>query len=111
MFIHSDNAESPKEKSKIMESILELPDLLQRKARNAYEAFILEGMEKGMREGMEKGRKEGFEEGREEGVRLALIQSVKGLFLNGASIEFIAKSLALPEAKVEVVLREEDLIK
>ena len=94
-----------KEKSKIMESILELPDLLQRKARNAYEAFIQEGMEKGMKEGMEKGR----EEGREEGVRSALIQSVKGFYLNGASIEFIAKSLQLPTDQVEAILNEEDI--
>ena len=101
----SDNAESSIEKSKIMESILELPDLLQRKARNAYEAFIQEGMEKGMKEGMEKGR----EEGREEGVRSALIQSVKGFYLNGASIEFIAKSLQLPTDQVEAILNEEDI--
>jgi predicted transposase/invertase (TIGR01784 family) len=104
-----------KEKTKIMESILELPDLLQRKARNAYEAFIQEGMEKGMKEGIEKGMKEGMDkgrvEGREEGVRLALIQSVKGLFLNGISIAFISKSLGLSEAEVEEILREEDLIK
>jgi predicted transposase/invertase (TIGR01784 family) len=91
-----------KEKSKIMESILELPDLLQRKARNAYEAFIQEGMI----EGMKKGR----EEGRQEGVRLALIQSVKGLFLNGVSIEFISKSLGLLEAEVAEILRKEDLL-
>jgi predicted transposase/invertase (TIGR01784 family) len=79
-----------------MKSIKELPAPLQHEARNAYEAFLMEGMEKGLKKG------------REEGARSTLIQNVKGLYINGISKESIAKSLDLTESEVNAILQEDE---
>lgn len=84
-----------KEKTEIMKSIKELPAPLQHEARDAYEAFLMEGMEKGLKKG------------REEGARSTLIQNVKGLYKNGISKESIAKSLDLTESEVNTILQED----
>jgi len=96
-----------KEKARIMESILDLPNPLQREAQNAYEEWILEGVEKGLK----KGRAEGRAEGLAEGSLQTLIKSVKGLFLNGASVGLIARSLEISESQVETILHEAGLLK
>jgi predicted transposase/invertase (TIGR01784 family) len=89
-----------KEKTEIMKSIKDLPTPFQREARNAYEAFLMEGMEKGL--------KMGREEGRSEGARKNLVQNVKGLYKNGISKESIAKSLDLTESEVNAILQEDE---
>lgn len=91
-----------KGKTEIMKSIKELPIQLQHEARNAYEAFLMEGMEKGL--------KMGREEGREEGARKNLVQNVKGLYKNGISKESIALSLDLTESEVDTILQEDGAI-
>jgi hypothetical protein len=88
-----------KDKSTFMEALKTIPEPLLTTARNAYEAFILEGMEKGMEKGLEKGKLEGKFEGR--------LEAILNAHAAGLGIPLIARIVDMPAEEVRRILKEQ----
>lgn len=65
---------------------------------------IEKGREEGIEEGIEKGREEGIEIGEDKGVR----NTIRALYNNGSSKEFIIKNLNLDMETLDEILNRED---